>query len=61
MLIGRYPSEAQAFRRVDKLKEHGMWPGIRVHDDGSADLLYDPDIEAEGFRHESKAAGGTDA
>lgn len=41
--IGKYPTEDAAFARVNHLKESGIWPGIRVYKDGSADLLYDPD------------------
>lgn len=49
---GRYPDEDAAFRRVNKLKTFGIWPGVRVFADGSASLLYDPDVEAEQVRHD---------
>jgi len=61
-MTGRYATEELAERRVAKLKTFGIWPGKRQHTercpcrdcprDGSWDLLYDPDVEAQEARHD---------
>jgi hypothetical protein len=57
---GKYASEEAAFRRVDKLKTFGIWTGIRNCGDDSYELLYDPDVEAETFRHDMAAPAQAD-
>lgn len=39
---GIYDSYERAVRRVEVLKDRGVWPGITCHADGSCTLTYDP-------------------
>lgn len=41
-MTGRYATEDLAFRRVRVLQQHGTWPGVILHGDGSASLTFDP-------------------
>lgn len=38
----RYPTADAAFARVNILRRHGTWPGVRLHPDGPASLTFDP-------------------
>lgn len=60
MRTGTYVSEDAALRRVEKLKTYGIWTGYRVYGDGSASLLYDPDMESEAARHDLKPVAADD-
>jgi hypothetical protein len=42
-----YGSEEQAFRRVETLKQRGVWPGVRYRADGAFEVTYDPDVLGE--------------
>jgi hypothetical protein len=42
-----YATEEQAFRRVETLKQRGVWPGVRTRHDGTSEVTYDPDVLGE--------------
>jgi hypothetical protein len=42
-MTGPYTPE-RAFARVEMLKRAGIWPGVRLHADGSASLTCDPQV-----------------
>lgn len=45
-MTGRYDSADRAFARVGVLRQQGTWPGVVVHQDGTADVTFDPEIIA---------------
>lgn len=42
-MSGQYPTVDRAFTRVNVLNEQGIWPAVICHQDGTADLTYDPE------------------
>lgn len=41
-MTGRYATPDRAFVRAEVLRRSGIWPGVRLHGDGSASLTFDP-------------------
>lgn len=46
-MTGRYVSEDRALTRVRVLQQAGIWPAVKRHADGSADLTFDPQAPIE--------------
>jgi hypothetical protein len=43
-----YVNEEDALKRIEKLKEHGVWPGGPIRCPGGWRLTYDPDVTTKG-------------
>jgi len=47
-MTGPYATEDDALRHVDVLRQHGTWPGVIRHADGTCSLTYDPGLVIRG-------------
>lgn len=53
-MTGRHASEDAALKRAGTLRQHGVWPGVRRHADGSASLTFDPEAVAPASARENE-------